>query len=91
MSSLSIFSMSGHVFRNTRFKVGHVLLEGTSSMRSGFMGWLIMQVDMYCWKACGSGSLVFHESVRACVVGWPVSQKLQSYIYIYSHSTESKF
>ena len=36
-----------------------------------------MQVDMHCWKACGSGGLVFYENiccVRTCVVGGPVSQ-----------------
>ena len=37
-------------FRNTRFNVGHVLLEGTSSMRSGSIGWYVMQVDMYAGR-----------------------------------------
>ena len=27
-------------------------MEGMSSKRSGFKGWRVMQVNMYCWKAC---------------------------------------
>ena len=32
-------------------------------MRSGFIGWHVMQVSMYYWKAFGSGGLVFHENI----------------------------
>ena len=32
-------------------------------MRSDFIRWHVMQVDMYCWKACGSCGLVFHENI----------------------------
>ena len=64
-------------FRNTCFKVGHVLLEGMSSMRSGFIGWHVRQEDMYHWKAFGSGGLVFHENIccgRTCLVSGHVLQ-----------------
>ena len=27
-------------------------MEGMLGMRSGFIGWYDMQMDMYCWKAC---------------------------------------
>ena len=32
-------------------------------MRSDFIGWHVMQVDMYCLKACGSGGLVLRENI----------------------------
>ena len=54
-------------------------------MRSNFIGWHVMKVDMYCWKACGSCGLVFHENIscrRAYLVGGHVLQvcaKLQSF------------
>ena len=46
-------------------------------MRSGFIGWHVMQVDIYCWKACGRCGLVFHENIccgRTCLVGGHVLQ-----------------
>ena len=32
-------------------------------MRSDFIGWHVMQVDRYCWKACGSCGLAFHKNI----------------------------
>ena len=52
-------------------------MEGTSSMRSGFIGWHVLQVNIYCWKACCSCGLVFHENIccgRTCLVGGHVLQ-----------------
>ena len=62
---------------NTCIKVGHVLLEGMSNMRSGFIGWHVMLGNMYYWKVCGSGGLVFYENIccgRTCLVGGHVLQ-----------------
>ena len=41
----------------------YILLEGMSNMRTGFIGWHVMQGDMYYWKTYGSGGHVFHENV----------------------------
>ena len=35
-------------------------------MRSGFIGWYVMQVDMYCWKVC---CVVVLSFMRISVVG----------------------
>ena len=35
-------------------------------MRSGFVEWLVMQVNMYCWKAC---CVVVLSFMRISVVG----------------------
>ena len=46
-------------------------------MRLGFIGWHVMQVDMYCLKACGSSGLVLHENIccgRTRLVGGHVLQ-----------------
>ena len=51
-------------------------LEGMSNMRTGFIGWHV-QVDMYYWKICSSGGLVFHGNIcygRTCLVGGHVLQ-----------------
>ena len=29
-------------------------------MGTGFIGWYVIHEDMYYWKTCGSGGLVFH-------------------------------
>ena len=50
-------------------------MEDMSGMRSGFIGRHVMQVNMYCWKACCG--LVFHENIccgRTCLVGGHVLQ-----------------
>ena len=46
-------------------------------MRSGFIGWNVTKVNIYCWKACSSCDLVFHENIcygRTCLVGEHVLQ-----------------
>ena len=48
-----------------------------SNIRTGFIGWHVMQEGMYYWKTCGSGGHVFHESMcygRTCLVGGHVLQ-----------------
>ena len=39
-------------------------MEGTSSMRSGFIERHVMQVNMYCWKIC---CVVFLSFMRISV------------------------
>ena len=40
-------------------------------MWTGFIGWHVMQVDMYYWKTCGSSGHVYHGNIcygRTCSV-----------------------
>ena len=46
-------------------------------MMTGFIGWHVMQEDMYYWWTCGSGGHVFLENMyygRTCLVGEHVFQ-----------------
>ena len=53
--------MSGHVlFKHMKLSRicharRHVMLEGMSKQRTGFIGWHDMLVGMYYWKICVSG------------------------------------
>ena len=46
-------------------------------MWTGFIGWYVMQVDMYYWKICGCGGHVYYENIyngRTCPLGGHVLQ-----------------
>ena len=63
MSCRSTCGISGHALLK-RMIYSRISLTGRQvHMRTGSIGWHIMQEDMYYWKASGSGGHVFHENM----------------------------